>query len=69
MLLIAALLSAVLAAWRLQGQPMRYRLAWTVAALVLGPPCAAALWVLAPRAIPAAAPAAEPQHAPVPSAA
>lgn len=67
--LVAALLSAALAAWRLREQPMRYRLAWTVAALVLGPPCVAALWVLAPRAIPAAAPAAEAQRAPVPSAA
>lgn len=67
--LAAALLSAALAAWRLRSQPMRYRLAWTVAALVLGPPCAAALWVLAPRAIPAAAPAAEPQRAPVTAAA
>jgi hypothetical protein len=67
--LVAALLSASLAAWRLRGQPVRYRLAWTVAALVLGPPCAAALWVLAPRAIPAAAPAVETQGAPVPAAA
>lgn len=67
--LVAALLSAVLAAWRLQGQPMRYRLAWTVAALVLGPPCAAALWVLAPRAIPASTAAVETQGAPIPAAA
>ncbi|MDK6077242.1 hypothetical protein [Massilia varians] len=66
--LVAALLSAVLAAWRLQGQPMRYRLAWTVAALVLGPPCAAALWVLAPRAIPASTAAVETQGAPIPAA-
>lgn len=73
--LAAALLSAALAAWRLRRsggpcQPMRYRLAWTVAALVLGPPCAAALWVLAPRAIPAAAAAAEARAThPVPAAA
>lgn len=67
--LVAALLSAALAAWRLREQPMRYRLAWTVAALVLGPPCAAALWVLAPRAIPASTAAVEAQGAPVPAAA
>ncbi|RZA32281.1 MAG: hypothetical protein EOP92_26865, partial [Lysobacteraceae bacterium] len=54
--LIAALLSAAVAAWRLRAQPMRRRLAWSAAALVLGPPAAAALWVLAPRATPAAAP-------------
>ncbi len=67
--LIAALLSAALAAWRLREQPTRYRLAWTVAALVLGPPCAAALWVLAPRAIPASTAAVEAQGAPIPAAA
>ncbi len=72
--LAVALLSAVLAAWRLRRgggpkQPMRYRLAWTVAALVLGPPCAAALWVLAPRPVPATARAIEAQRAPVPAAA
>jgi hypothetical protein len=48
--LIAALLSAALAAWRLRAQPLRRRLAWSAAALVFGPPCVAALWVLAPRA-------------------
>lgn len=67
--LVAALLSAALAAWRLRKQPVRYRLAWTVAALVLGPPCAAALWVLAPRAIPASTAAVEAQGAPIPAAA
>lgn len=50
--LAAALLSAALAAWRLRGQPPRRRLAWSLAALVLGPPCVAALWLLAPRTVP-----------------
>lgn len=67
--LVAALLSAALAAWRLRQQPIRYRLAWTVAALVLGPPCAAALWVLAPRANLASTAAVETQGAPIPAAA
>ncbi len=49
--IVAALLSAALAAWRLRGQPGRRRLAWCAAALLLGPPCAAALWVLAPRRV------------------
>ncbi|CAN7231250.1 hypothetical protein [Massilia sp. LjRoot122] len=52
--LIAALLSATLAAWRLRRHPLRHRLAWSAAALVLGPPAVATLWVLAPRVIPAA---------------
>ena len=67
----AALLSAALAAWRLRRHPPRGRLAWSAAALVLGPPCVAALWMLAPR-LPharraAAAPAATPAPAPVPA--
>ena len=64
----AALLSAALAAWRLRRHPPRGRLAWSAAALVLGPPCVAALWMLAPRlphARRAAAPAAAPAPAPV----
>jgi hypothetical protein len=54
--LCASLLSAALAAWRLaraQGTSRRRRLAWCVAALVLGPPCVAVLWVLGPRPAPA----------------
>lgn len=62
--LAASLLSAALAAWRLRGQPPGRRLAWCAAALVLGPPCAAALWVLGPR--PASAPRAERASPPVP---
>lgn len=68
--LLAALLSSAFAAWRLRGHPLRSRLAWTAACLVLGPPCAATLWLLAPRAIPAAVPVKEAQAAhPVPAAA
>jgi len=47
--LVAALLSAGLAAWRLRGIAPRSRLAWTLACLVLGPPGVAALWILEPR--------------------
>ena len=46
----ASLLSALVAAWRLRGMPLRRRLAWSAAALVLGPPCVAALWMLVPHA-------------------
>lgn len=59
--LLAALLSAALAAWRLRGQPPRRRLAWSAAALALGPPGVAALWVLAPRAAPRTSPRLTPQ--------
>lgn len=69
--LIASVLAAAFAAWRLRGHPRRFRLAWTVAALVLGPPCAAALWVLAPRSHPArmtrGAAASAPAPAPLPN--
>jgi len=59
---VAALLSAALAAWRLRGQPLRRRLAWSAAALVLGPPCVATLWLLETR--PAPRPAASAAQAP-----
>jgi len=52
--LIASLLSAALAAWRVRGQSPRRRLAWCAAALVLGPPCVAAQWVLTPHPVSAA---------------
>jgi hypothetical protein len=47
--LLAALLAAAFAAWRLRAAPLSRRLAWIAAALVLGPPAAAALCLLAPR--------------------
>lgn len=55
--LLATLLSAALAWWRLRAGPAKSRLAWSAAALLLGPPCLAVLWTLRPRAAAAAAPA------------
>lgn len=66
---MASLLSAGLAAWRLRGDRPRRRLAWTAAALVLGPPGVAAMWILEPRlprrprTIPEPAAAGIPAHA------
>lgn len=68
--ILAALLSAALAAWRLRRHSLRLRLAWTAVALAFGPPALATLWVLAPRACPAAAAAKQaPAAQPVPAAA
>lgn len=64
--LVAALLSALLAAWRLRGIAPGRRLAWTAAALVLGPPCVAALWILVPPA-PRGSKAARPANSTAPS--
>lgn len=47
--LLAALLSAACAWWLGSGQGRGRRLAWTAAALVLGPACLACQWVLQPR--------------------
>lgn len=46
--LLAALLSAGFAWWRLRRAAARTRLAWTACALLLGPPCAACLLILRP---------------------
>lgn len=68
--IVAALLSAALAAWRLRRHPLRLRLAWSTVALAFGPPALATLWVMAPRALPAAIPAREaPAAHPLPAAA
>lgn len=67
---VASLLSAALAAWRLRRHPLRPRLAWSAVTLAFGPPALATLWVLAPRALPASTPAKEaPAAHPLPAAA
>lgn len=55
--LLAALLSAGFAWWRLRHAAARSRLAWTAAALLLGPPCAACLLILRLQAAPPVRPA------------
>ena len=62
--IVAALLSSALVAWRLRQQAARRRLAWSLAALVLGPPCAAAVWMLLPRPTPIPAASAAPDAVP-----
>jgi hypothetical protein len=62
--LVAALLSAALAWWRLRHAAPRSRLAWSGAALLLGPPCLVCLWVLLPRTPRIAA---LPESAPLPA--
>jgi len=68
--LLAALLSGGFAWWRLRHAAPRSRLAWTLGALLLGPPCAACLLILRPHAArPALAAATTPAPVAVPAAA
>lgn len=65
--LAAALLSAALAAWRLRNRPLSRRLAWCVAALLLGPAAVAAMWMLTPRPVRNARPGRASAVLPVPT--
>lgn len=68
--LLAALLSAGFAWWRLRHAMLRSRLAWSACALLLGPPCAACLLILHPwqARLPRAASAAVPHGSALPAA-
>jgi hypothetical protein len=67
--LLAALMSAGFSWWRLRHAPGRSRLAWSAAALLLGPPCLACLLILRPQAAARVRPASArvPDMQPVPA--